>query len=336
MVGLLGNSLPPGLAGFVAQRQLAGQDDMRNMAQVQGLLGIQQAQMQQGLLQQQMADKQRQQAQIENFAQQLPEADRAAFMVNPNAYIQEMNKKYVVGGALVGGRGGAPVYEAPVENKIAPNGQVYNPRQLTPGMTFNDPNKAFGIGSGGVPVPNKAFQNFELDKAARGAARTKVEVNPALDPFKNEKSLRDEFRANPVIKSADEMAGAFRLIDTAYKNPTPANDLAMATKYMKILDPTSVVRESELALALGSVGLIDKVYNYANLVATGEKLTPTQRKDFYESAKSINDAFQKQRGEFAGQYKGIARQYGLKPENVTLERSDGSSIFDQADAIVGK
>ena len=54
MVGLLGNSLPPGLAGFVTQRQLAGQDDMRNMAQVQGLLGVQQAQMQQGQMQKDM------------------------------------------------------------------------------------------------------------------------------------------------------------------------------------------------------------------------------------------------------------------------------------------
>lgn len=188
MVGLLGNSLPPGLAGFVTQRQLAGQEQNQQLGQIQGLLGIQQAQMQQGLLQQQMADKQRQQAQIENFAKQLPESDRAAFMVNPNAYIQEMNRKYVVGGALVGGRGGAPVYEAPVENKIAPNGQVYNPRQLTPGMTFNDPNKPFGVGAGGATVPNQAFQNFELDKAARGASRNVTNVNN-IGPKEFEKEL---------------------------------------------------------------------------------------------------------------------------------------------------
>lgn len=326
-------NIAPGLNGLLAQRQFAQQEQNAGLGQIQGLLGIQQAQMQHGLLNQQMQDKQRQQSQVDAYAQTLPEQSRAMFLANPSAYFQEANKRHVVGGNLVD-NSGRSVFEGPVENKIAPNGQVYNPRQLVPGQTFNDPNKAFGIGAGGAPVPNQAFQNFELDKAARGASRTKVEVNPALDPFKNEKALRDEFRTNPVIKSADEMAGAFRLIDTAYKNPTPANDLAMATKYMKILDPTSVVRESELALALGSVGLIDKVYNYANLVATGEKLTPTQRKDFYDSARAINDAFQKQRGEFAGQYKGIASQYGLKPENVTLERSDGSSVFDQADKIL--
>ncbi len=323
--------IPPGLLGFQMARQQQAQEQSQGLNQLQGLLGIQQAQQQQGLLAQQMQDKQRQQMQIENFAKQLPESDRAAFMVNPNAYIQEMNKKYVVGGALVGGKGGTPIYEAPVENKIAPNGQVYNPRQLQPGMTFNDPNKAFGIGPNGVAVPNQPFQNFELDRASRGAARQTTVVNPALDPFKNEKALRDEFKSNPVVKNADEMAGAFRLIDTAYKNPSPANDLAMATKYMKILDPTSVVRESELALAMGSVGLLDKVYNYANLVASGQKLTPTQRKDFYDSAKAINDKFQEGAAGVAAQYKGIASQYGLKPENVTLENPAGGWSIKKVD-----
>lgn len=53
-MGLLGNSLPPGLAGFVQQRQLAGQDDMRQMSQAQGLLGMQQAMTQQNQMQKDM------------------------------------------------------------------------------------------------------------------------------------------------------------------------------------------------------------------------------------------------------------------------------------------
>ena len=41
-MGLL-NALPPGLAGFVTQRQLAGQEQNQQLGQMQGLLGIQQA-----------------------------------------------------------------------------------------------------------------------------------------------------------------------------------------------------------------------------------------------------------------------------------------------------
>ncbi len=223
-------NIAPGLNGLLAQRQFAQQEQNAGLGQIQGLLGIQQAQQQQGLLAQQMQDKQRQQMQVEAFAQQLPESDRAAFMVNPNAYIQEMNKKYVVGGALVGGKGGAPIYEAPVENKIAPNGQVYNPRQLTPGMTFNDPNKAFGIGPQGVPVPNQAFQNFELDKAARGASKNVTNVNN-VGPKEFEKELGKmdaeklgEFRKN--AEAGQGMLGTVTNLRDAIKGGVYSGGLA--------------------------------------------------------------------------------------------------------------
>jgi hypothetical protein len=170
--------------------------------------------------------------------------------------------------------------------------------------------------------------------ASAGANRQTQIVNPALNPFKNEKELRDEYRGNPVVKVADEMNTAFSTIETAFKKPSPANDLAMATKYMKILDPTSVVRESELALALNATGLIDRVRNYAEQIATGKKLNPAQRQDFYSSAKAINDAFQKQKESVATNYRGIAKQYGLKPENVTFNVG-GGPVADVADDPLG-
>jgi len=163
--------------------------------------------------------------------------------------------------------------------------------------------------------------------AQNNARATKVQtiVNPALDPFKNEQSLRKEAQDDPLVKSAAEMNGAFKLIATAYLRPSPANDLAMATKYMKILDPTSVVRESELAMAMNATGLIDKVYNYANMIKTGEKLNPNQRKDFYESARAINNAFQEEAGKVKSKFRGIASQYGLKPENVATEPNQSNT-----------
>ena len=165
---------------------------------------------------------------------------------------------------------------------------------------------------------NPAYQQYEIDRSRAGANRQSVVVNPALDPFKNEQSLRKEYQDNPLVKSAADMTNSFRMIDAAYKRPSAANDLAMATKYMKILDPTSVVRESEFALAVNATGVMDKVYNYANMIKTGQKLNPVQRKDFYDSAKAINDAFQEEAGKVKNTYRGIANQYGLSPENTTL------------------
>ena len=229
MVGLL-NTLPPGLAGFATQRQLAGQDDMRNMAQVQGLLGVQQAQMQQGLLQQQMADKQRQQAHIENFAQQLPESDRAAFMVNPNAYIQEMNKKYVVGGALVGGRGGQPIYEAPKKMEFV-NGVAVDPYKTPAGSVLpQDPNKPFSIGLDMKPVPNAPFQNYELSRTVMGRPNVNSTViNAGPKAFETELGKLDaeklgEFRKN--AESGQSMLGTVQNLREAVKKGVYSGGLA--------------------------------------------------------------------------------------------------------------
>ena len=159
----------------------------------------------------------------------------------------------------------------------------------------------------------------EYDRAIAGfkaGSSTTVNVKEGQRVFENENKLRDDYKADPVVKASAEMQSAFNTIEAAYKRPSAANDLAMATKYMKILDPTSVVRESEFALAVNATGLLDKVQNYAASVLQGKKLNPAQRKDFYDSAKSINDAFQGKRSEIDQQYSELATGYGLNPKNV--------------------
>jgi hypothetical protein len=195
-----------------------------------------------------------------------------------------------------------------------------------PGVTQKKwvvPGQVDGPAVGGLRQPE--ILNPDVQAAKKGiaaAGKTDVVVQPdglglkPKDRFDMEGKLRDDFRGNPVVKASDEMNSAFKLIETAKNNPSPANDLAMATKYMKILDPGSVVRESELQMAMGAGGLMDKVQNYANMVFTGKKLTPSQREDFYSSAKEINDAFLQQRDVVAERFKENAVQYNLTPDNV--------------------
>lgn len=165
-------------------------------------------------------------------------------------------------------------------------------------------------------TPNPAYQKYEKDKAAAGASKVNVEVKERQRTFENEDKLRADYAANPAVKSSSEMQNAFNLIDQAYKRPSAANDLAMATKYMKILDPTSVVRESEFAMAVNATGLFDKVMNYSDAILKGQRLNPTQRKDFYDSAKAINDAFQSERAKVDQQFSELTTGYGLNPQNV--------------------
>ena len=180
-------------------------------------------------------------------------------------------------------------------------------------MQFEGANKPF-LPSG---QPNIPYQDYAIRNSKAGAARTNIMAPQKL--FENEGKLRDDYRSEPAVKSASEMQNAFNVIETASKNPSPANDLAMATKYMKVLDPTSVVRESEFALAVNATGILDKLYNYANMIKTGQRLNPVQREDFYVSAKAINDAFQAEKNKVGESYKGLATSYGFDPAKVIFQ-----------------
>jgi hypothetical protein len=93
---------------------------------------------------------------------------------------------------------------------------------------------------------------------------------------------------------------------------TPIGDVAGATKIMKLLDPGSVVRESELGIAMAAAGRLDRLQNYFNNMMTGQILTPTQRQDFERLATELYaaaaDGYNKKRGEYVG----IGEAYGFK------------------------
>jgi hypothetical protein len=168
-------------------------------------------------------------------------------------------------------------------------------------------------------TPEQA-RDFSMSRSRAGATQVSVDARERSRLFEWGNKLRDDLKSDNRIKAADEMSSAFKLIETAKMRPSPANDLAMATKYMKVLDPESVVRESELAMAMNASGLFDRVTNYAQMVLNGTKLTPKQREDFYGSAKAINDSFQKGATEIIGQYEDAAKRYGLDPKDVTVGR----------------
>lgn len=180
----------------------------------------------------------------------------------------------------------------------------------------NDPNKAFGVGPDGKPVANQQFQDYEVRKAGAGAAKTVVNMADGQKGFDNELKLRGDFRSEPVYKAHQEMTSAHQQITQALKQNSPAGDLAGATKIMKLLDPGSVVRESELGMAMAASGLMDRLTNYAGMVMAGTKLTPTQRADFQKLGDALFNESVNQYNRKRNEYTGLATNYGLNPERV--------------------
>jgi hypothetical protein len=159
-----------------------------------------------------------------------------------------------------------------------------------------------------------SFEQWEISRRKAGASS--VSVNTGQKGFDNTLKLRGDFRSEPVYKAYQEVQSAHAQIKQALSQQSPAGDLAGATKIMKILDPGSVVRESELGMAMAATGMLDRVQNYAAMVMSGEKLTPSQRADFMNLADRLYGESVKAYSAKRSEYQGIAERNQLSVPDV--------------------
>lgn len=159
-----------------------------------------------------------------------------------------------------------------------------------------------------------SFNDWTTEQKRAGA--TNLSVNTGQHGFTNALKLREDFKTEPIYKAHQEVQSAYSQIQQALTKQSPAGDLAGATKIMKLLDPGSVVRESELAMAMSATGALGRLEGYASNVINGTKLNPTQRKDFQELAVRLYLESAKQYNVKQGEYRGIAERNGLSVEDV--------------------
>lgn len=191
------------------------------------------------------------------------------------------------------------------------------PKPMVVGKSLVNPETGQAIYQEQDKAPD--WQNPEWIKtqmALRMAGRqpaTQVTTNvlPPREVFKDSLGLKKDFDGQPEVKGFKEVQGAWDQISTALQKPSPANDMAAATKFMKLLDPGSVVRESELLMAMQASGALDRFTNTADRILKGHKLTPEQRKDFYTAGEALYGASRDRYSQTVEQYSGIAKQYGL-------------------------
>jgi hypothetical protein len=140
---------------------------------------------------------------------------------------------------------------------------------------------------------------------------------PSQQPgFKDAGELRKEYNALPQVKAFSEVQNAFDQIKTGINATSAAGDLTAATKFMKLLDPGSVVRESELGMAMAATGVLDRALAYKDFIAKGTKLSPAQRTDFLNVANQLYGAAASRKREIDTQYADIAKTGGLDPNLV--------------------
>lgn len=131
-----------------------------------------------------------------------------------------------------------------------------------------------------------------------------------------ETALRKEFDNLPEVKNFRTINGQGAQIFRLAKNPSPQNDIAMIFSYMKMLDPTSVVREGEFATAQNAAGIPDRIRNLYNKAQNGERLNPDQRVGIVSSANDIKTSARQVYNDRTNQFRSYAADYGAGPDRV--------------------
>lgn len=158
--------------------------------------------------------------------------------------------------------------------------------------------------------------------------RGKPNTPSTTQDFSNAAELRKEFTGQ--TSQYRSIADAWQKINKAASSPSAANDIALLYGYMRILDPSSTVREGEFATASQAGSVPERILAQYNRVVKGERLSEDQRNEF---ASSANDIVQSQVPVVKGlisRYTDIATRNKLRPEDVVYDPFASVSPFASA------
>ena len=154
----------------------------------------------------------------------------------------------------------------------------------------------------------KAVLELENFKKTGGADPAKV--------FEQEEKLRKEFQARTKVYG--ELGTTFSNINASAKAKTGPGDIALITGFMKMLDPGSVVRETEFATARDTAGLYERLLNTSQKLQSGQLFTldSKQRQEYVDLAQQYLKAAQKKADQDRKDLSAVVTNYKLNPDNV--------------------
>jgi len=152
----------------------------------------------------------------------------------------------------------------------------------------------------------KAALELEALKATGG-------IDPAK-AFEQEEKLRKEYQGRTKVYG--ELGTTFSNIQSSANAKSGPGDIALITGFMKMLDPGSVVRETEFATARDTAGLYTRLENSLKKAESGQFLQPNQRQEFVNLAKQYYESAQKKAAEDKKALGVVVKNYRLNPENV--------------------
>ena len=158
--------------------------------------------------------------------------------------------------------------------------------------------------------------NTEIQKAALELEAIKNGTGDPKEKFNQEEKIRKEYQGRTKVYG--ELGTTFSNIKSSADAKTGPGDIALITGFMKMLDPGSVVRETEFATARDTAGLYDRLLNTSQKLQSGQLFTldSKQRQEYVNLAKQYLDSAQKKAEQEKKDLGIVVKNYKLNPENV--------------------
>jgi uncharacterized protein YdbL (DUF1318 family) len=169
-----------------------------------------------------------------------------------------------------------------------------------------------------------AIKEFEYaEKNPEFALKQKKDLDDQMTKDKKKQSYADStsLRKEFLDQSKDyqTVRDSYTRIVNSTKEVSPAGDLALIFNYMKMLDPGSVVRESEFATAASTGSYGQRIQAAVQKVMSGERLAPEMRADFISKAADLYKGMEDQHQKRSSEYRKIAEKNGLPIDEVIID-----------------
>lgn len=147
--------------------------------------------------------------------------------------------------------------------------------------------------------------------------RTRSE-NAPKQSFESAMQLRKEYSSEPIVKQYRTVIPMLETAQDAVTRPTRAADINLVYAFAKLMDPDSVVRESEtgMVMATGTVG--DKIGAYLGQLNGGPMLKPETRANLIRELESRLGPMQESYNQITDAYGKIADSGGIPRDHVIL------------------
>lgn len=164
----------------------------------------------------------------------------------------------------------------------------------------------------------KTAQDFGLRQKDLTIKIAKLNKQGRPDP-KFTQDLRKEFVA--MSKDFIKVRDAFGRMQAISSNPNPegVDDIGLIFNFMKMLDPGSVVRESEFRTLENAQGVPDQLMTFFNKLKQGEKLAPGTRQQIVDSARRLFQQQEGQQNKVFDTFERLAENAGINKEDVALD-----------------